>query len=397
MSLERPLTPQSRLPGAPPSAAEVGYDDESEPNHIHTEELRLNMGPQHPSTHGVLRLLLTLDGEVVTDVVPHIGYLHRASEKLAERHNYPQYITQTDRWDYVCAMANNQLWCQCVEKLMGLPVPERAEYLRVINLELNRIASHLLFWGTFALDLGAMTPFFYCFREREQILDLFELICGARLTYSFMRIGGVGYDAPPGWVERCCKVLDDVQRTADETEQLLSRNEIFLVRTQGIGNLPAEVAIDYGCTGPMLRGSGVPYDIRRTQPYSIYDRFEFGVATSDLCDCLGRYMVRVEEIRQSVRICRQALRALPDGEIVAKTPKTIRPPKGEVFAWTETPRGALGGYLVSDGTANPYRFKIRPPSFIHLQVLPYLMRGNKVADAVAILGSLDIVLGEVDR
>ncbi|HTE18838.1 MAG TPA: NADH-quinone oxidoreductase subunit D, partial [Armatimonadota bacterium] len=217
------------------------FDDESEPQHFHTEEIHLNMGPQHPSTHGVLRLMLTLDGELVTDVVPHIGYLHRASEKLAERHTYPQYITQTDRWDYLNAMGNNQMWCQCVEKLMGIQPPERAEYLRVITLELNRIASHLLWWGAFGLDIGAMSPFLYCFREREKILDLFELLCGARLTYSYMRIGGVGYDAPPGWVERCRQVLDDIERTTAENETLLTGNEIFLIRTQGVGKLPLDV------------------------------------------------------------------------------------------------------------------------------------------------------------
>jgi NADH-quinone oxidoreductase subunit D len=382
-----------RVPIHPLPAA----DDESEVVQIRTEEIRINMGPQHPSTHGVLRMMLTLDGEVVEEAVPHIGYLHRASEKLAERHTYPQYITQTDRWDYLNAMGNNQMWCQCVEKLMGLQIPERAEYLRVIVLELNRIASHLLWWGAFGMDIGAMSPFLYCFREREKVLDLFELLCGARLTYSYMRIGGVGYDAPPGWVERCYRTLDELDCMVEETETLLSNNEIFLTRVQGVGNLPLDVAIDYGCTGPMIRGSGLAYDIRRAQPYSIYDRFDFDIPTSNLADCLGRYVVRVEEIRQSTRIVRQALRDLPDGEIVGKTPKTIRPPKGEVFTWVETPRGALGGYLISDGTANPYRFKIRPPSFVHLQVLPYMMKGTKVADSVAIMGSVDFVLGEVDR
>jgi len=375
----------------------AGIDDESEPHHIHTEEIRINMGPQHPSTHGVLRLMLTLDGEVVKEAIPHIGYLHRGSEKLAERHTYPQYVTQSDRWDYLNAMGNNQMWCQCVEKLMEIKVPERAEYLRVITLELNRIASHLLWWGAFGLDIGAMSLFLYCFREREKILDLLEMICGARLTYSFMRIGGVGYDAPPGWVERCFQTLDDVERTTGENEELFSGNEIFLVRAQNVGPLPLDVAIDYGCTGPILRGSGMAYDIRRAHPYSIYDRFDFDIPTSRTTDCMGRYVVRVEEIRQSIRICRAALKQLPEGEIVAKTPKTIRPPKGEVYTWIESPRGALGGFLVSDGTANPYRFKIRPPSFVHLQVIPYLLRGTKVADSVAILGSIDIVLGEVDR
>ncbi|MBI3911501.1 MAG: NADH-quinone oxidoreductase subunit D [Armatimonadetes bacterium] len=380
-----------------PPHLQTALDEESEPTTLRTEDVRINMGPQHPSTHGVLRLMLTLDGEIVKDVVPHIGYLHRASEKLAERHTYPQYITQTDRWDYLNAMGNNQIWCQCVEKMMGLEIPARADYLRVIVLELNRIASHLLWWGAFGLDVGAMTVFLYCFREREKILDLFEMLCGARLTYSYMRIGGVGYDLPPGWVERCRSVLDDVLRTTGENDILLTGNEIFLLRTQGVGILEPEVAVDYGCTGPILRGSGIPLDIRQANPYSVYDRFEFDIPTSDKCDCLGRYLVRVEEIRQSVRIVRQALDQLPEGEIVGKTPKTIRPPKGEAFTWIESPRGALGGFLVSDGTANPYRFKIRPPSFIHLQALPHMVRGWKVADTVAILGSIDIVLGEVDR
>ena len=372
-------------------------DDESEPLPIRTEEIRLNVGPQHPSTHGVLRLMITLDGEICKEAIPHIGYLHRASEKLAERHTYPQYITQTDRWDYLNAMGSNQMWCQVVEKLMGLKIPERAEYLRVLALELNRIASHLLWWGVFGLDIGAMSLFLYCFREREKILDLFEMLCGARLTYSFMRIGGVGYDAPEGFVQRCHQVLDDVARTWEENQMLFSGNEIFLNRVQGVGVLPLEAAIDFGCTGPMLRCSGLAYDIRRAEPYSIYDRFEFDIPTSNLCDCYGRYLVRVEEIQQSIRICRKALQDLPDGEIVCKTPKTIRPPKGDVFSRVESARGALGGYLVSDGTANPYRFKIYPPSFVLLQTVPYLMKNQRVADTIAILGSIDIVLGETDR
>jgi NADH-quinone oxidoreductase subunit D len=376
---------------------EGAVDEESEPTRIHTEEIRINMGPQHPNTHGVLRLMLTLDGEVIADVVPHIGYLHRASEKLAERHTYPQYITHTDRWDYLDGMHNNQLWCQAVERLMGITVPERAEYLRVLVMELNRIASHLLWWGAFGLDIGAMSAFLYCMREREQILDLFELICGARLTYSCMRIGGMGYDLPPGWVERCRKVLDDVARTTDENDQLLTGNEIFLIRTQGIGILGKELAIEYGCTGPVLRGSGVAFDVRRANPYSIYDRFSFEIPTTDSCDCLGRYLVRVEEIRQSLKIIRQALDQLPEGEIVAKTPKVLKPPAGEIYTHIESARGARGGHLVSDGSPNPYRFRLRGPSFAHLQALPHMMRGWKVADSVAILGSIDIVLGDVDR
>lgn len=372
-------------------------DDESEPRPLQTEEVRINMGPQHPSTHGVLRLFLTLDGEIVKDIVPHIGYLHRASEKLAERHTYPQYLTQSDRWDYLSAMHNNQMWCQCVERAMDIEVPERAEYLRVIVNELNRISSHLLWWGTFGLDIGAMSPFLYCFREREKVLDLLEMLCGARITFSFMRIGGVGYDIPETWIERCYRTLDDVERTTDENDILLTSNEIFIQRTKGIGILEPEIAIDLGCTGPVLRGSGIAYDIRRVMPYSIYDRFDFEIPTSDLCCCLGRSLVRIAEIRQSVKIVRQALAGIPKGDIIGKVPRIIRPPKGESFTWIESSRGALGGFLVSDRTANPYRFSIRPPSFIHLQAIPHMTIGWKVADAVAILGTIDIVLGEVDR
>lgn len=387
MQLERVLL--ARYEGA--------VDEESEPTHIHTEEIQINMGPQHPSTHGVLRLVLTLDGEVVKDVVPHIGYLHRGSEKLAERHSYPQYITHTDRWDYLDGMHNNQLWCMAIEKMMGIEVPERAEYLRVLVMELNRIASHLLWWGCFGLDIGAMSAFLYCMREREQILDLFELLCGARLTYTCMRIGGMGYDLPPGWVERCRRVLIDVERTTDENDRLLTGNEIFLVRTRGVGILEKEVAIEYGCSGPVLRGSGVPFDIRRANPYSVYDRFDFDIPTADTRDCLGRYLVRVEEIRQSLQIIRKALDQLPGGEIVAKTPKILKPPAGEVYTHIESARGARGIHVVSDGSPNPYRVRMRAPSFVHLQALPHMMRGWKVADSVAILGSIDIVLGDVDR
>jgi NADH-quinone oxidoreductase subunit D len=386
-----------QLERAPLTQSEAAIDDESEPTRIHTEEIRINMGPQHPSTHGVLRLVLTLDGEVVTDVVPHVGYLHRASEKLAERHTYPQFITHTDRWDYLDGMANNQLWCQAVEKLLGLEIPERAEYIRVMVLELNRVASHLLWWGAFGLDMGAMSVFLYCMREREKILDLFELICGARLTYSFMRMGGVGYDLPPGWVERCRRVIAEIERTVDENDQLLTGNEIFLVRTRGIGLLGKDLAIEYGCSGPVLRGSGVAHDIRRANPYSIYERFEFEIPTTDTGDCLGRTLVRIEEIRQSLRIVKQALYQLPEGEIVARTPKMIKPPVGEVYTHLEGARGARGIHVVSDGTANPYRVRMRSPSFVHLQALPSMMRGCKVADSVVILGSIDIVLGDVDR
>ncbi len=361
------------------------------------EELLVNMGPQHPSTHGVLRLLLHMEGEVVLDAVPHIGYLHRAMEKLCERRNYFQVVPLTDRNDYLCAMANNQVYCQAVEKLQGIQVPDRAQFIRVAVLELNRIASHLVWLGTFAMDLGAMSVFLYCFREREKILDLLERICGARLTYSFMRIGGVPWDLPEGWADDVRRFLDEFPTYLEENDQLLTGNEIFLSRTQGIGLLTPEVALDCGCSGPMLRGSGIAYDVRKAEPYAVYDRLDFEVPVQGTQDCLGRYLVRVAEMRESVRLVRQALDLMPEGDVMAKMPRTLRPAAGEVYVRTESPRGVLGVHLVSDGTGNPYRLKWRGPCFSNLQALPYMCRGWKIADVVAILGSIDIVLGDVDR
>ncbi|MCC6442049.1 MAG: NADH-quinone oxidoreductase subunit D [Armatimonadetes bacterium] len=365
--------------------------------HLKSEEIQLNMGPQHPSTHGVLRLMLTLDGEVVVEAVPDIGYLHRGTEKLAELRNYVQFITLTDRLDYITAMMNNMVYVQAVEKLLGLVPTERAEFIRVVCCELNRIASHLLFIGTFGLDVGASTPFLYCFREREKILDLFEMLCGARLTYSYFRIGGLSADLPPGFVETTRQFVKELPRTLDENDELLTFNKIFLARTQQVGVLAPEEAVSYGVSGPPLRASGVPMDVRKDDSYSVYDRFDFKVVTCPEGDCFARYRVRVDEVRESLKIVEQALDMIPDGEIMTKVPKTIRPAAGEAYARVESSRGDLGCYIISDGSSSPYRLKWRGPSFVNLGVIAHMIKGWKVADVVAILGSIDIVLGEVDR
>jgi len=357
----------------------------------------VNMGPQHPSTHGVLRLGLTLEGEVIVNAEPDVGYLHRGTEKLAENRDYSQVIHLTDRLDYLAAMNNNTGYVLAVERLMGREVPERAEFIRVIMNELNRIASHLLFFACYGVDMGAVTPFLYGFREREYVLDLFEKVCGARLTYSYIQIGGVAEDLPAGFVEECKALLADLRVKLDEYDTLLTYNPIFEDRTRGIGVISAEMAIAYGVTGPMLRASGVPYDLRKDEPYSIYDRFEFEVPAGENGDCWDRYYMRMLEMRESCNIIEQALDMLPPGEHKAKTPKTIKPPKGEIYVEVENPRGQLGYYLVSDGGSSPYRLHIRGPSFVNLQVLPPVLKGLKIGDLVAILGSVDIVLGEVDR
>lgn len=355
------------------------------------------MGPQHPSTHGVLRMILTLDGEVVTDARPDIGYLHRGIEKLAENRTYTQFIPLTDRTDYLSSMLNNAVYAMAVEKLMEIEVPERAEFIRVIMMELNRIASHLVFVGAFSLDLGATTPFLYAFREREDILDLFEMACGARLTYSYIRPGGVMRDLPEGFDAKARAFLKKMPSRMDEIDNLFSKNEIVIIRSRGVGIISAEDAIDYGMSGPNLRGSGVPFDVRKDEPYSVYDRISFQVVTQPAGDCLARYLMRTGEIRESLKIVEQALDMLPEGEYTAKVPRVLKPPAGEVMSRLESSRGDLGVYLVSDGSANPYRLHWRPPSFINLAAVGQMLRGWKVADAVAILGSLDIVLGEVDR
>jgi len=364
---------------------------------IKTEEITVSMGPQHPSTHGVLRLILTLDGEIVVDCKPDLGYLHRGIEKLAEMRTYIQFIPMTDRTDYLASMMGNAVYVGAIEKLMKTEVPERVEYIRVIMMELQRIASHLVFIGTFGLDLGASTPFIYCFREREDIVDLFEMVCGARLTYNYFRPGGVSRDLPAGFYQKCKAYIKKQRAMLPEYDDLLSKNEIFLVRTRGLARLSAEDAINLGLSGPSLRASGVAYDVRRFDPYSIYDRFEFDVVTRTEGDVLARYQVRVDEIRQSLRIIEQALEGLPEGELKYRTPLVLKPPAGEVYHHIESARGDLGVYLVSDNSPKPYRLHWRAPSFINLTGLSQMVKGWKVADVVAILGSLDVVLGEVDR
>ncbi len=362
-----------------------------------TSEMELNLGPQHPSTHGVLRVKLRLDGERVLDAVPIIGYLHRGCEKLGEDRTYPQAIIFTDRMDYVAAVSENVVYVEAVERLIGVEVPPRAQCMRVILCELQRIASHLLWLATHALDIGAMTVFLYCFREREKILDLFEAYCGARLTTNAVRIGGMYEDFPEGWVEEARRFCDDFPARLADYEQLLTRNRIWMERTRDIGVIAGDVALDYGMTGPCLRASGVDYDVRKALPYSGYEQYDFDVPLGTKGDTYDRYLVRLEEMRQSRRIVLQGLTRLPDGEIRAKVPRRIRPPKGEVYHANEGPRGELGVYLVSDGSETAYRCRFRSPCFVNLQALPELARGHLVADVVALIGTLDIVLGCVDR
>lgn len=363
-----------------------------------TDELVINMGPQHPSTHGVLRVVLRLDGEKVLDAEVMIGYLHRGVEKLSENRSYTQIVLLTDRLDYVSAATSNVGYCETVEKLMSIEVPRRARYVRTILSELQRIASHLLWLGTHAMDTGAMTVFLYAFRERELILDLFEEFCGARLTYNSMRIGGLPLDLPPAWdrkVLEFCRILDG---KLNEYEELLTHNRIWLERTKGVGVLSGDEALRLGLSGPPLRGSGVPRDVRKDEPYAAYDEMQFDVPIGTAGDTYDRYLVRLEEFRQSLRIIRQAIEGIPEGPIVGKVPRLIKPPAGETYHAIESPKGELGFFIVSDGkSTNPYRFRIRPPSFCNLQALPRLVRGHLVADVVALIGSLDVVLGEVDR
>src|SRR6266545_776621 len=363
--------------------------------------LTINMGPQHPSTHGVFRMILTLDGESVVACRPVMGYLHRSVEKLAESRTYLQDIIFTDRLDYLAPMTTNLPFAMATEQLAGIEVPERAEYIRLMMCELQRFASHCVAIGTFASDAGAFfTPMMYTFRERERILDIYDQACGARLTVSYIRYGGVARDLTDEAIPMIESFVADMDRSVDEFESMMTDNEIFKARTQRIGILTADEAIANSITGPMLRASGVPYDIRRAEPYSIYDRFDFDIPTRQTGDCYDRYMVRVAEMRQSRRILQQALRdfkALPPGPVMGKVPKVFRPAKGYAYARTESPKGEIGFYIESDGKTEPYRFHIRAPSFINLGVLSKLVVGNKVADAVVILGSIDIVMGEVDR
>jgi NADH-quinone oxidoreductase subunit D len=364
---------------------------------LDASELLINMGPQHPATHGVLRVKLKLDGERVLGSECVIGYLHRGVEKIAENRTYAQFAPYTDRMDYVAAVTNGMGYVEAVEKLLGVEIPPRAQYTRMILAELQRIASHLLWLGTHALDLGAMTPVFYTFREREEILKIFEKYCGARLTTHAFRIGGLQYDLYDGFEQDCLKFCEYLPPKIDEYERLLTKNRIWINRTRGVGVLSAEDAVAYGVTGPVLRGSGVKWDIRKAQPYEAYDKVEFEVPTGEHGDTYDRYLVRMQEMRQSVRIIRQCVERLAPGPIFGKVGKVIKPPVGEVYHSIEAPKGELGYFVVSDGSTNPYRVRVRPPSFVNLQALDIMIRGHLVADVVAVIGTLDIVLGEVDR
>ena len=383
----------------------------------------LNMGPQHPSTHGVLRVVLELDGEIVLKARPVIGYLHTGIEKNMEAKTYSQAITMTDRIDYLAPLSNNLCYCLAVEKILGIEIPKRAQYIRVLLTEMTRIASHLVWLGTHAIDLGAMSVFLYTFREREEIMKIFEYVSGQRMMTSYFRIGGIALEPPPNWLDHIRRVIDALPAHIDEYEGLLTNNRIWLGRTKGVGIISAEDAIAMGASGPMLRGSGVAYDIRKAFPYSSYEEFDFDIQTQTAGDCFARYQVRVAEIRESIKIVRQAVEKVPaEGPIKATAPGIIAPsreemkssiegliyhfkiytegfapPPGEVYQAIESPRGELGFFVASDGSAHPYRVKVRAPSFINLQTLPKLCEGRLIADVVACIGTTDIVLGEVDR
>ena len=387
-----------------------------------TETMTLNMGPQHPSTHGVLRIVLDLEGETVRKAVPHIGYLHTGIEKLAEFKNYNQFITATDRVDYLAPMSNNLAYCLAVEKLLDIEVPLKAQYVRVIMTELTRIASHLVWLGTHAMDIGAMSMLLYCFREREMIVGMYELVSGQRMMSTYFRIGGLYYDIPPDFESRTREILKVMPKKIDEYEDLLTQNRIWVQRTKGVGVISAADAIDWGVTGPSLRGSGVKWDIRKSNPYSSYDKFDFEIPVGKNGDVYDRYLVRIHEMRQSLKIVEQALNSMPKGDYIARVPGITLPPKeavlnemealiyqfklvvhgfnppvGEVYQAIESPRGELGYYVVSNGTDKPHRVKMRTPSFVNLSALPKMAEGGLVADVVAIIGSIDIVLGEIDR
>ncbi|GBD99980.1 NADH-quinone oxidoreductase subunit 4 [bacterium BMS3Abin07] len=393
-------------------------------DNLRTKELTVSMGPQHPSTHGVLRLVLELDGETVVNCTPYVGYLHRGIEKLSETMTYHSAIPLTDRMDYISSMTNNVGYCLAVERLFGIRAPERAEYIRTIVCEMARISSHIIWIGTHALDIGAMTIFLYSFREREWLLDLFEELCGARLTVSYPRIGGVRNDVSRHFLDSLYRFTDEFPGRIREYETLIDRNRIWLKRTKGIGVIPAEEAINWGLSGATLRGSGVNYDIRKRFPYDAYDKVDFEVPLGKSGDVYARYRCRMEEFRQSNRIIRQCIEQIPKGPVLTPdAPKVILPskdrvladmeslihhfvlitkgqmaaPEGEIYVATEAPKGELGFYIVSDGTGKPYRMRVRAPSFVHASVLPRLCKGHMVADVVANIGTIDIVLGECDR
>ena len=373
-------------------------NDEVEAVTLKTEPITVNIGPQHPSTHGVFRLRVAFDGEVIQDVEPVFGYLHRGSEKLAEERTYTQVITLTDRLDYVAPMTSNQAYVLAVERLMGIEAPERGQYLRVMMAELMRIASHLMMIGFFLQDMGAFgTPLMYTFREREDILDLFEMVCGARITVTYMRVGGVQADLPPEFTPALERFLAKIPGQIDDLDQLLSGNEILIARTKNVGLLSAEAAINGSVTGPALRASGVNWDLRKSDPYEIYDQLEFDVPLGENGDNYDRFVLRLEEMRQSVRMVRQCMEQMPAGPHRLELPMLLRPPAGDAYGRVEAPKGELGFYIVSDGSIAPYRLAIRSPSFINLTVLRDMLIGWKLADMVTIFGSLDVNMGEVDR
>lgn len=370
---------------------------------LRTEEMVVNMGPQHPSTHGVLRLEVVLDGEIVVDVIPHMGYLHRCFEKHCEQMmNYQQVIPYVDRMDYVAAMTNEFAFVTAGERLLKIEVNDRVHYIRIIMAELQRIASHLIAIGTFGIDMGAFTPFLYCFRDREKILDLFEMTCGARLLYNYMWIGGLSHDLPVGFIDKTKEFCKDFKVTIKELNDLLNYNEIFIKRTANVGVLPKDLAVNYACSGPMLRGSGIDWDLRRDDPYSLYNKFEWDVIVGKgeigtVGDVWNRHMVRQREMEQSLRIIEQALAGLPEGDVQKSIPKRIRPTPGDIYARIESPRGELGFYIIAEDNVTPYRIKARAPAFVNLSVINEISKGAMLADLVAIVGSIDIVLGEVDR
>ncbi len=368
-----------------------------EGNYLDSSELILNMGPQHPSTHGVLRVILKLDGERVKDVECVIGYLHRGVEKIAENRTYTMFVPYVDRMDYVAAVSNGLGYCLAVEKLVSVEAPPRAQVVRVILTELNRIASHLLWLGTHALDIGAMSPLFYTFREREHILKIFENYCGARLTTHAFRIGGLHYELYDGFEEQVGEFCAYVKPKFDEYDQLLTNNRIWIDRLRGVGILNAADCKQFGVTGPLIRAAGIAWDLRKAQPYSGYEQYEFDVPTAQTGDSYDRYLVRMAEMRESVRIIEQAVERIPAGPLSARVPKVLKPAVGEAYVSIEAPKGELGYYIVSDGTTQPYRVRVRPPSFLNLQALEKMAKGALVADVVAIIGTIDIVLGEVDR
>ncbi len=370
---------------------------------LDSDRMRINVGPQHPSTHGVLRLEVEVDGEIVTEVVPHLGYLHRSFEKHCESMTYQQIIPYIDRMDYISAMNSEWPYVMALEKMLDIKVPEKVEYLRVIVAELNRIANHQIAVATFGLDAGAFTPFLFYFRDREFIIWILEKLSGARLLYNYFRVGGMAADIYNGFREDCLSVIEKVRKTNAEVMDLLIYNRIFIQRTANVGILTPDVAINYACSGPVLRGSGVAYDLRRNEPYSIYDRFDFDIPVGKgevgvVGDCWNRNMVRMHEMEQSCRIIEQALEQMPmEGDVKANVPRRIKVPKSEVYMRAENPKGEVGFYVVGNGTDKPERLKARGASFVNLSVIPEISKGYMFADLILILGSIDIVLGEVDR